>query len=489
MPDPSPLSTVPPTVLVVDDEKNIRRTLEMVLTGEGYRVLEAESAEKALETLRNPHEPVDVAIFDLKLPGMSGLDALQRLRADDATRDMPVIVVSGHATVHDAVAAIKLGATDFFEKPLNRERVLVSVSNSIRTARLSRTVEQMRGELEARYEMIGTSAPIQKLFQDIDKVAPTKASVLITGESGTGKELVSRAIHRLSPRKDAPFVKVNCAAIPRELIESELFGHEKGSFTGAQARKRGFFEQAHGGTLFLDEIGDMDLTAQAKVLRALQNGEVVRVGSEHVINVDVRVLAATNKDLSAAVKHGSFREDLFFRLDVFPIRVPALRERKLDIAILAEAFVSGFCNENGLRRKRIDPSVFEALGRRKWPGNVRELKNVVERAAILSSDVITIADLPEDPHESPFDDEPDDSGSHAVSDLGGEADSTNTPLPQAQSDRLTLREHRESTERAYIIDTLKALEWNISKAAIVLGVERTNLHKKVRAYGIKRGEG
>jgi two-component system, NtrC family, nitrogen regulation response regulator NtrX len=491
MPDPSPLSTVPPTVLVVDDEKNIRRTLEMVLTGEGYRVLEAESAEKALETLRNPHEPVDVAIFDLKLPGMSGLDALQRLRADDATRDMPVIVVSGHATVHDAVAAIKLGATDFFEKPLNRERVLVSVSNSIRTARLSRTVEQMRGELEARYEMIGTSAPIQKLFQDIDKVAPTKASVLITGESGTGKELVSRAIHRLSPRKDAPFVKVNCAAIPRELIESELFGHEKGSFTGAQARKRGFFEQAHGGTLFLDEIGDMDLTAQAKVLRALQNGEVVRVGSEHVINVDVRVLAATNKDLDAAVKQGSFREDLFFRLDVFPIRVPALRERKLDIAILAEAFVSGFCKENGLRQKRIDPSVFEALGRRKWPGNVRELKNVVERAAILSSDVITIADLPEDPHESPFDDEPDDSGSHALasSDLSGEADSTSTPLPQAQSDRMTLREYRESTERSYIIDTLKALEWNISKAAIVLGVERTNLHKKVRAYGIKRGEG
>ena len=309
MPDPSPLSTVPPTVLVVDDEKNIRRTLEMVLTGEGYRVLEAESGEKALETLGNPHEPVDVAIFDLKLPGMSGLDALQRLRADDATRDLPVIVISGHATVHDAVAAIKLGATDFFEKPLNRERVLVSVRNSIRTARLNRTVEQLRVELEARYEMIGTSAPIQKLFQDVDKVAPTKASVLITGESGTGKELVSRAIHRLSPRRDAPFVKVNCAAIPRELIESELFGHEKGSFTGAQARKRGFFEQAHGGTLFLDEIGDMDLTAQAKVLRALQNGEVVRVGSEHVINVDVRVLAATNKDLAKAVQLGTFRED------------------------------------------------------------------------------------------------------------------------------------------------------------------------------------
>ena len=489
MPDPSPLSTVPPTVLVVDDEKNIRRILEMVLSGEGYRVLEAESGEKALETLGNPHEPVDVAIFDLKLPGMSGLEALQRLRADDATRDLPVIVVSGHATVHDAVAAIKLGATDFFEKPLNRERVLVSVRNSIRTARLNRTVEQLRVELEARYEMIGTSAPIQKLFQDVDKVAPTKASVLITGESGTGKELVSRAIHRLSPRTDAPFVKVNCAAIPRELIESELFGHEKGSFTGAQARKRGFFEQAHGGTLFLDEIGDMDLTAQAKVLRALQNGEVVRVGSEHVINVDVRVLAATNKDLAKAVQLGTFREDLFFRLDVFPIRVPALRERKVDIATLAEAFVTGFCKENGLRSKRIDPSVFEALARRKWPGNVRELKNVVERAAILSSDVITIADLPEDPHDSPFDDEVEDASAGASGASDGATDTDSTPLPQASGGRLTLREYRETTERSYIIETLKALDWNISKAAIVLGVERTNLHKKVRAYGIKRGEG
>ncbi|HEY4157085.1 MAG TPA: sigma-54 dependent transcriptional regulator [Polyangiaceae bacterium] len=481
MPDPSALSTVPPTVLVVDDEKNIRRTLEMVLSGEGYRVLEAESAEAALETLSNPHEPVDVAIFDLKLPGMSGLDALERLRADEATREIPVIVVSGHATVHDAVAAIKLGATDFFEKPLNRERVLVSVQNSIRTARLSRTVEQMRAELEARYEMIGTSLPIQKLFQDIDKVAPTKASVLITGESGTGKELVSRAIHRLSPRKDAPFVKVNCAAIPRELIESELFGHERGSFTGAQARKRGFFEQAHGGTLFLDEIGDMDLTAQAKVLRALQNGEVVRVGSEHVINVDVRVLAATNKDLSKAVQVGGFREDLYFRLDVFPIRVPALRDRKADVLILADAFVSSFCKENGLRQKRIDPSVLEALGRRKWPGNVRELKNVVERAAILSSDVITIADLPEDPHESPFDDDGDGADVSAQSATSSE--------PGTSSDRLTLRAYRESAERAYIVDTLKALDWNISKAAIVLGVERTNLHKKIRAYGVKRGEG
>src|SRR6187399_594835 len=474
MPDPSPLSTVPPTVLVVDDEKNIRRILEMVLSGEGYRVLEAESGEKALETLSNPHEPVDVAIFDLKLPGIGGLDVLQRLRGDDATRDLPVIVVSGHATVHDAVAAIKLGATDFFEKPLNRERVLVSVRNSIRTARLNRTVEQLRVELEARYEMIGTSAPIQKLFADIDKVAPTKASVLITGESGTGKELVSRAIHRLSPRKDAPFVKVNCAAIPRELIESELFGHERGAFTGAQGRKRGFFEQAHGGTLLLDEIGDMAQFAQAKVLRALQNGEISRVGSEQIVHVDVRVLAATNKDLKQEVTSGNFREDLYFRLDVFPMRCPALRERREDIPLLAEAFVSSFCGENGLKTKRLDQSVHQSLARREFPGNVRELKNVVERAAILAGDVITVADLPEDPHTSPFDDDDDEPSVVSRPPTG---------------ERLTLREHRETAERSYIIDTLKDAEWNVSKAAVTLGVERTNLHKKIRAYGIKRGEG
>ncbi|HEY5956315.1 MAG TPA: sigma-54 dependent transcriptional regulator, partial [Polyangiaceae bacterium] len=398
----------------------------------------------------------------------------------------PVIVISGHATVHDAVNAIKLGASDFFEKPLNRERVLVSVGNCIRTARLSRTIEQMRAELEARYEMIGTSPSMQKLFQEIDKVAPTKANVLITGESGTGKELVSRAIHRLSQRKDAPFIKVNCAAIPRELIESELFGHERGSFTGAQGRKRGFFEQAHGGTLFLDEIGDMDLTAQAKVLRALQNGEVSRVGSEHVLHVDVRVLAATNKDLSKEVQSGNFREDLFFRLDVFPIRVAALRERSGDIRLLAESLIQAFCRENGLRTKRIDPAVFGALEARKWPGNVRELKNVVERAAILSSDVITIADLPEDPHASPFDEDfstpvPVTPGSV---DGGGRA---SQPLVDGDR-RLTLREYRDQAERSYIVETLVSCEWNISKAAMVLGVERTNLHKKIRAYGIQRGE-
>ncbi len=471
------LSLVAPTVLVVDDEKNIRRTLGMVLTGEGYRFLEAENAELALEIIASPKEPVNLAIIDLKLPGMSGLDALARIRADEATRDLPVIVISGHATVHDAVHAIKLGATDFFEKPLNRERILVSVINSLRSAQLSRTVAEMRAEMGARYEMIGTSAPLQKLFQDIDKVAPTKATVLIVGESGTGKELISRAVHRLSPRSEASFVKVNCAAIPRELIESALFGHEKGAFTGAQNRTRGVFEQAHGGTLFLDEIGDMDLSAQAKLLRALQNGEVVRVGSEHVIHVDVRVLAATNRDLEKLVVEGRFREDLYFRLNVFPLAVPALRERRQDIRALAEAFVFAFCRENGIPSKAIDEAVFEVLARRSWPGNVRELKNVVERAAILSEARITVADLPEDPHASPFDDD--------------EAESSpRSRLPDSElaDERLSLREYRDAAERQYIVKTLQELEWNISKASALLGVERTNLHKKIRGYGIVRGE-
>ncbi|HMJ56304.1 MAG TPA: sigma-54 dependent transcriptional regulator [Polyangiaceae bacterium] len=480
----------PPRVLVIDDEKNIRRTLDLVLRGEGYEVVEAQSAEEALQILANPHAPVDLAILDVKLPGISGLEALERLRKDEATREVPVIVISGHATVHDAVAAIKLGAADFFEKPLSRERVIVSVKNVIRTAKLSAAMAGLREELEARYQMIGQSSPLQRLFKDIDKVAPTKASVLITGQSGTGKELISRAIHRLSQRKDAPFVKVNCAAIPRELIESELFGHERGSFTGAAARKRGFFEQAHGGSLFLDEIGDMDVSAQAKVLRALQSGEVCRVGSEHAIHVDVRVMAATNKDLEREVSSGRFREDLFFRLNVFPIRSPALRERTEDIRPLADAFVAAFCKENGLRRKPIDSTVYKALEARTWPGNVRELKNVVERAAILSSDVITIADLPEDPHANPFEDEPaGQDGVDAEQDDGSGERPGEALAPFAPGgERLTLREYREQSERRYIVDTLRSLEWNISRTAVVLGVERTNLHKKIRAYGIKRGE-
>jgi DNA-binding NtrC family response regulator len=332
---------------------------------------------------------------------------------------------------------------------------------------------------------------MQKLFREIEKVAPTKAGVLIMGESGTGKELISRALHRLSPRADGPFVKVNCAAIPRELIESELFGHERGAFTGAQAKKRGFFEQAHGGTLFLDEIGDMDLVAQAKVLRALQAGEISRVGSEHVMHVDVRVLAATNKDLAKAVEHQLFREDLFFRLNVFPLRSPTLRERVEDIPVLASSFMEAFSRENGTKPKPMDDNVIKALVHRKWPGNVRELKNVVERMAILSGDRVTIADLPEDPHESPFGEE-EDAATPSIEPTPIEGEEPQE-AGQARSaepppGHLTLRDFREKSERQYIVDTLQLCGWNISRTAIVLGVERTNLHKKIRAYQIKRGE-
>ncbi len=486
---PPPGAPTAKTVLVVDDEKNIRRTLQLVLEGEGYQVLGAETAEQALTILGSPETPVDLAIFDVKLPGMSGLEAVERIRKDDALRHTPIIVISGHASVADAVHAIKLGASDFFEKPLNRERVLVSVMNVLAAEKTRRAFAEVSKEQLEKYEMIGRSAAIRKVFHDIEKVAPTRASVLITGESGTGKELISRATHRLSPRADGPFVKVNCAAIPRDLIESELFGHERGAFTGAQARKRGFFEQAHGGTLFLDEIGDMDLVAQAKVLRALQSGEVSRVGSEHVIHVDVRVLAATNKDLAKAVERQTFREDLFFRLNVFPLRSPSLRERVEDIPLLAAAFMTAFSRENGVKPKAMDEEVLQALAARKWPGNVRELKNVVERAAILSSERVTIADLPEDPHESPFGEE-DASGEHTDAaatpdDDPTESHGTHRPPPRGH---LTLREFREKSERQYIVDTLKLTGGNISRTAIVLGVERTNLHKKIRAYAIKRGE-
>jgi DNA-binding NtrC family response regulator len=492
----------PPTVLLVDDERNIRRTLHMVLSGEGYRVLEAASGEEALGLLARAAAPVDLCILDMKLPGVGGLEVLERLRREEAWRDLPVVVISGHATVQDAVAAIKLGASDFFEKPLARERVLVSVRNALRTAQLARAVEGLREELASRYEMLGTSPVMQRLFAAIDKVAPTRVSVLITGESGTGKELISRAVHRLSPRADRPFVKVNCAAIPRELIESELFGHEKGAFTGAAARKRGLFEQAHGGTIFLDEIGDMDGAAQAKVLRALQNGEVARLGSESVLQVDVRVLAATNKDLEREAAAGRFREDLYFRLNVFPLRSPPLRERVEDIGPLADAFVRSFAKENGLRPKPIEPLVYKALEARSWPGNVRELKNVVERAFILSGDVITIADLPEDPHANPFEG-PFDDEAGAAADEARAAPASLPPEPPPSSPappppssrppagagpRPTLRQFREQAERQYIVETLRAFDWNITQAAVALGVERTSLHKKIRAHRIRRGE-
>jgi two-component system nitrogen regulation response regulator NtrX len=465
------------TILIVDDEKNIRRTLQMVLSGAGFDTLEAGSAEEALTVLED-HE-VDLVILDLRLPKMNGLEALSKIRSRPDWTRLPVIVISGHASVAEAVEAVQMGATDFFEKPLDRDRVLVSVRNALTTSKLQREVERLRAHNAQRYDMIGESPVMRRLYAEIEKVAPTRGRVLITGESGTGKELIARAIHRLSTRKDQPFVKVNCAAIPSELIESELFGYERGAFTGASSRKKGLFEQANGGTLFLDEIGDMSLDAQAKVLRALQSGEITRVGSEQTVQVDVRVIAATNRDLEAAVAEGKFREDLYFRLSVVPIRSPSLRERREDIPALALAFAKSFAAENGIREKPIDPEVLDALAERPWPGNVRELRNVVERMVILSGDRVTLDDLPPE-------------GRLREQSTQVEA----APAPEARvsvereaggnGERLTLREFRDKAEAEYILSTLKEFDWNISRAAVVLGVERTNLHKKMRALGIRR---
>ncbi len=461
------------TILVVDDEKNIRRTLRMVLEGAGFGVRDAGSAEDGLKELEAGD--IDLVMLDVRLPKMSGLDALRRIRERPETRALPVLMISGHASVAEAVQAVQIGATDFFEKPLDRDRVLVSVRNALQTWQLQREVEQLRANAELRYEMIGESPVMRRLFAELEKVAPTSGRVLITGESGTGKELIARAVHRLSQRKDNKFVKVNCAAIPAELIESELFGYERGAFTGAQQRRKGMFELADKGTLFLDEIGDMSASAQAKVLRALQSGEITRVGSEASIAVDVRVLAATNKDLELEVNEGRFREDLYFRLNVVPLRTPPLRDRPQDVPVLAQSFLRGFCQENGLREKPIDADVLEALSQRTWPGNVRELKNVVERMAILSGDRITLDDLPDEGRL-------------------GAAISAKAAVPQdnlpstldTKGTKMTLREYREYAEREYILATLDETGWNISRAAVKLGVERTNLHKKMRTYGIKR---
>jgi DNA-binding NtrC family response regulator len=454
-----------PNILVVDDEKNIRRTLRMVLEPEGYAIAEAETAEDALKLLEG--EPVDLGIFDIRLPGMDGLSLLSKAR--ELWRDLPVIVISGHADTSDVVDAVKRGAADFFSKPVDRERVLVSVRNALSRRSLEEKVQVLSAK-ERRFqdEMLGDSPAMRRVREEIAKVAPTSGRVLVLGESGSGKELVAAEIHRQSKRASGPFVKVNCAAIPSELIESELFGHEKGSFSGAGARRRGQFEVAHGGTLFLDEIGDMSLSAQAKVLRALQTGEIVRVGSERALNVDVRVIAATNKDLEAEVREGTFREDLYFRLAVVPIRVPALRERLDDVAILAERFFQLATRENGIRSKPVDPAVYERLRAHRWPGNVRELRNVCERMVIMSGDRITPADVPEGvgPRAAP----PPGPGATDLSRYG----------------EVPLKELRDLVERDYILEKLEEHDWNITQAAQALGVERTNLHQKIKQHGLSR---
>lgn len=455
--------------------------LQMILTGEGFHVREAETAEQGLHILEN--EDIDAVILDVRLPGMSGLDALSAIRQRPTGGHIPVLMISGHAGVQDAVRAVQLGATDFFEKPLDRERILVSVRNALKTYQLQREVEQLRQQHSSRDEILGHSRAIRDILAQIAKVAPTQGRVLITGESGTGKELIARALHRQSQRSKGPFIKVNCAAIPAELIESELFGYEKGAFTGAQKSRKGLFEAASQGTLFLDEIGDMSLQAQAKVLRALQNGEITRVGSEEPVIVDVRVIAATHRNLQQEVTDGRFREDLFFRLNVIPIHSPALRERRDDIPLLTKAFLNEFALENGIKETPIDPAVFDALQTREWPGNIRELKNVVERMAILSTGRIVLGDVPPplqtgSAHEkAPVSPEP------AASPFSPPSPAVSLP---PHGEQVSLREFRQQAERVYITHVLNFYNWNVSKAASALGLERTNLHKKMRNYDISR---
>jgi two-component system nitrogen regulation response regulator NtrX len=472
------------TILIVDDEKNIRRTVRMVLEGEGYSVEEASSGEEALARL--PDVAPDVMFLDVLLPGISGHEVLESMRKTrvaldpgGVTRFSPpepvVIMISGHGTLADAVRATKAGAYDFLEKPLDRERLMVTLRNALERRGMEREVAGLRAIAEGRFEMVGQSPAMTALYAQIAKVAPTRTRVLITGESGTGKELVARAIHRESPLRDRPFIKVNCAAIPPELIESELFGHERGAFTGAAARKKGLFELADGGTIFLDEIGDMSPSAQAKVLRVLQSGELSRVGSETTLKVDVRVLAATNRDLQAAVASGRFRDDLFFRLAVVPLRAPSLRERVTDIPLLCKAFAEQISHENGLSDKEFTPEAVEILSAYAWPGNVRELRNVVERLVILCEGTVGADELPEE----------------IVADVARRG----RPLrnvgvldlpPEARN--LSLRELRDLVERQVVRAKLDENDWNISRTAQVLGLERTNLHKKMRALGIARDD-
>ncbi|MFO0723897.1 MAG: sigma-54 dependent transcriptional regulator [Myxococcota bacterium] len=460
-------------VIVVDDEKNIRRTLQMVLEGEGYTVECMESAEELFPRLSE--SPVDAVILDVRLPGMDGLEALEKIRAENP--EVSVMMMSGHATLNDAVRATRLGAFDFLEKPLDRERVLVSVRNCVERRSLSARVRALEIAEGGDEEMLGASAPIERIREQIAKVAATGVRVLITGESGTGKELIARAVHRASRRANGPFVKVNCAAIPAELIESELFGHERGAFSGAVQRKRGRFELADGGTLFLDEIGDMSVEAQAKVLRALQTGEIMRVGGERVFHVDVRVVAATNKDLEEEVQRGGFREDLFFRLSVVPIKAPPLRERGSDVLVLMRAFLGQFAREHAVQPvPQMTPEVEAKLLEYSFPGNVRELRNLAERLVILAGNPIRLEDLP-----------PQIAGAEGRSRPPTlAAPTTEAPMDVSRYGTMTLRELREAVERDYILKKLEETGWNVTRTAEMLGIERTNLHKKLKQLGLRK---
>jgi two-component system nitrogen regulation response regulator NtrX len=439
-------------ILVLDDEPNIRRSLQMILEHSGYAVVTAGTLEEG----RHVSEGADALLLDVRLPDGSGIDFLRQFRERDG--NAPAIMISGHGTIADAVEATRAGAFDFLEKPLSRERVLVTLKNALEQTNLRRENEQLREMVGSGPKMIGTTPAWLRIVEQATMAARSDARILLIGESGTGKELLAAHIHEQSPFASGPFVKVNCAAIPAELLESELFGHEKGAFTGAIAARKGKFELADKGTLFLDEVGDLPAASQAKLLRVLQEGEFHRVGGEQTIHVAVRVVSATNRNLQEMVAQQKFREDLYYRLCVVPVRVPSLRERPQDIGPMAAYFLQEFCTRNNFRPKKLAADVESVLQAYGWPGNARELRNVVERMAILSpGDSLTAESVPVE-----------------IRHLKDNAPKSN------------LRETRDSAERDHILRALEETNWNVSAAARVLGMERTNLHKRIRSLGLGR---
>ncbi len=462
-----------PRILVIDDEAAIRDSLKMTLEYDGNDVMLAATGEEGVKLVER--EAPDLVFLDIKMPGMDGLEVLQKLRhLVDVT---PVVVISGHGDINTAVEATKLGAFDFIEKPLERERVLVTVRNAVDTRRLKTENKTYRRDAEKKHQIVGDSPALAAVRGAIQKAAPTNATVLIWGESGVGKELVARAIHRESLRRDGPFVQVNCAAIPDELIESELFGHEKGSFTGATDRQIGKFEKADKGTIILDEVGDMSLKTQAKVLRVLQEQELERLGSNRVIKVDVRVIAATNKNLEEEIDRNTFREDLFYRLNVVPIHVPALRDRRDDVPALVRHFADLFARDNNFHRKIFTAAAMERLKQQHWRGNIRELRNYVERLVIMTSgDSIDGADIQ-------------DGGAvrgDAPVAVPAAGEISASAAEQSWMQAPTLQEFKSGSERAYLVAKLRDNGWNISKTAEVIDTPRSNLYKKLEQYQISQ---
>lgn len=466
-------------ILVIDDEASIRQSLNGALKDEGYRVAVAESGRQGIEAIRN--ERPDVVVLDIWMPEMDGIETLKQIKSE--WPDQMVIMMSGHGNIETAVRAIKYGAFDFVEKPLSLERILVLLQNASNVQDLARENQALRKQVQKHRTLVGQSKAMKQLQELVSRVAPTTGSVLITGENGTGKELVAHSIHALSPRYNKPFIEVNCAAIPEELIESELFGHEKGAFTGATQLRRGKFDLANGGTLFLDEIGDMSLKTQAKILRILQEQKFERVGGAQTISVDVRIVAATNKDLKTEIQKAAFREDLYYRLNVIPFVIPPLRERKEDIPLLVAHFVKEFSASHGKPACQITDEGMKVLIAYSWPGNVRELKNLIERVIILT---------PEGECQTPI------SAATLLGHLNDEALSAQFRESFQDKDAQTvasdsedaaavknLRDARQEFEKEFILKTLKEVDWNVSKAAQVLGIERSHLHRKIKSFGIE----